>query len=279
MCTRTMAGHAYRSWVISFIIWITASGAVFAVEWFYVTTIIRSSSELFIFINALTLAASLGSRQYCVMRKRTGSGPSDWRIQSAILDDALSRQYSEEGHNILGREIEIYRIFDQHFSRALSPAFSIRGKTPRIFVFGSFFASLDQDEREALIIHELGHYLYRDLTVTYLLTLLFTISLGGLLITFALVLLFGGINQFLTHILISFSAVSFSFLIALQWHLAGQEYRADRLAVELKNENKSIKGVLQKSCSYLRMHFSQNKLRRIETLCLKRLKHLRDHGH
>jgi Zn-dependent protease with chaperone function len=208
------------------------------------------------------------------MRKRTGSGPSDWRIQSAILDDALSRQYSEEGHNILGRDIEFYRIFDQHFSRASSPAFSIRGKTPRIFVFGSFFASLDQDERKALIIHELGHYLYRDLTVTYLLALLFTISLGGLIITLALVLLFSGIDQFLTYILISFSAISLTLLTALRWHLAGQEYRADRLVVEFQDENKSIKGVLEKSCSYLRMHLSQNKLRRIEALCLKRLKHL-----
>ncbi len=275
----TQTKESFRSWAISFIIWITASGAVFAVEWFYVTTIISSSSELFIFINALTLAASLGSRQYFVVRKRTGSGPSDWRIQGAIFDDALSRQYSEEGHNILGRDIEIYRIFDQHFSRASSPAFSIRGKTPRIFVFSSFFASLNQDERKALIIHELSHYLYRDLTVTYLLALLFTISLGGLLITLALVLLFSGIDQFLIYILISFSAISLTLLIALRWHLAGQEYRADRLTVELQDENRSIKGVLEKSCSYLRTHLSQNKLRRIEALCLKRLKHLGVHGH
>ena len=275
----TQTKESLRSWAISFIIWITASGAVFAVEWFYVTTIISSSSELFIFINALTLAISLGSRQYFVVRKRTGSRPSEWRIHGAIFDDALSRQYSEEEHNILGRDIEIYRIFDQHFSRASSPAYSIRGKTPRIFVYGSFFASLNQDERKALIIHELSHYLYRDLTVTYLLALFFSISLGGLLITLALVLLFSGISQFLTYILISFSAISFTLLIALQWHLAGQEYRADRLTVELQDENKSIKGVLEKSCSYLRMHFSQNKLRRIEALCLKRLKHLGVHGH
>ncbi|MEM0135525.1 MAG: M48 family metalloprotease [Thermoplasmatales archaeon] len=262
-----------KSWAIPFIIWITASSAVFAVEWIYVSPIIGSRSESFIILNALTLAASLGLRQYFIAKKHTRSESSDRRARGAILDSDLSKQYSEEGRKILGRDLEIYRIFDQRFSKSSSPAFSIMGKTPRIFVSGAFFGDLNSDERRALIVHEIGHYLHKDFSLTYLLTLLFALSIGSFFITLT-VTIFNGLNQLDIGLLLSFIIASIPLLLALRLHLLRQEYRADKFVIKVIKDSNAIKVVIKKSYSYAKLHRNGMELRKMEKSLNRRLKHL-----
>ncbi len=250
-----------------------ASSAVLAVEWIYVSPIIGSNSESFIILNALTLASSLGLRQYFIAKKYTRNKSSDRRVRGAILDSDLSRQYSEEGRKFLGRDLEIYRIFDQQLSKPLSPAFSIMGKTPRIFVSGSFFGELNSDERRALIVHEIGHYLHKDFSLTYLLTLLFVLSIGSFFITLTLTI-FNGLNQLDIGLLLSFITASFTILFALKLHFLRQEYRADRIVVKVINDSSGIREVIKKSYSYTKLHSSDRQLKRMEKSLNRRLKHL-----
>ena len=269
----SLTKKSLKSWAIPFIIWITASSVVFAVEWIYISPVIGLNSESFIFLNALTLAASLGLRQYFIATKYTRRGSLDYGVRGAILDSDLSRQYSEEGRKILGSDIEIYRIFDQHISKSPSPAFSIMGKNPRIFVAGSFFGDINSDERRALILHEIGHYVHKDFLLTYLLTLLFVISIGAFFIILALTI-FNGLNQLYIGLLLSFATFSLTLLIALRFHFLRQEYRADRFVVNVINDSSGIKEVIKRSYSYTKLHRSDRQLKRMQKCLNRRLRHL-----
>lgn len=269
----SLTKKSLKSWAIPFIIWITASSAVFAVEWIYVSPIIGLSSESFIILNALTLAASLGLRQYFIAKKYTRSESSDRRVRGAILDSNLSKRYSEEGRKFLGRDLEIYRIFDQQLSKSASPVFSIMGKNPRIFVSGSLFGDLNSDERRALIVHEIGHYLHKDFSLTYLLTLLFVLLIGSFFITLTMTI-FIGLNRLDIGLLLSFITASFTLLFALRLHFLRQEYRADRFVVKVINGSSGIREAIKKSYSYANIHSSGRQLKRMEKSLNRRLKHL-----
>ena len=255
-----------------FIILLLVSFALIVVEGIYL------NPQISAFLIPLTVAVFAGVGTYLgTKRRERKSGidriDMDRRVRGASKDTDLSKEYSKEAQRMLGKDIEVYRQLHRTPSMTWSPAFSIQGKTPRVVLSETFFFGLSPGEKRALIIHEICHYVHRDMTVTYMLMLLFVLSVGGLLISFVQGLLYG-MDDLIDMVIISFLLVSISLIGILKLHLIWQEYRSDKCAAMEMGEKDDIKVVIEKASEYARLHTNEEKHKRIGVLLARRLRHL-----
>ena len=217
------------------------------------------------------LAAYLGAKRREVIG--TGADSTGGKVKWAFKDDALSNEYSEESKRLMGKDIEVYRRLNDKYSKKWSPAFSVYGRTPKVILSEAFFFRLNCGEKRALMLHEIYHYVHRDMTITYLLALLFVISAGGFLISLIQVMLFG-MSELIYEIIVSFLLASIVFIGILKLHLEWQEYRSDKFAASEMGEKDDIKAVIKKASEYAKAYTEEEKNKRIEVLLVRRLRHL-----
>lgn len=230
------------------------------------------------FLIPLTVAIFAGTGAYLGNKRHerisgTGSDHMDKRIAGAFKDDELSEEYSKDGQRLLGKNVEVYRQLNGDLSRTWSPAFSLQGKTPKVVVSETFFFGLNPGERRALMVHEIYHYVNKDMVLTYLLTLLFVLSVGGTVISLVAGVLYGTYED--TYVLIgSFLLASIALIGILKFHLLWQEYEADKCTVRDVGGSEDIKAVIKKASEYAKIHTKEEKNKRIEVLLMRRLRHL-----
>ena len=263
------------TWVVYFIIWLSLLGFALYVEHFFYNTIYQYNKELALLTFPLTSAAFLAGRVYIIIKRRArGSKKSlSYKWAPVLYDDDLSKEYSQYARNFINRDIKIFRIIDTFHSRYFSPAYSIRGKIPRIYVLNDLFCSLDPEERKVLIFHEIGHYVRRDLSKAYILSWLIIIAIGCLLVYFAVTII-TGFSKDAILILTTLFIVSFVLAVLLKIYLIRQEYAADRFAIKITGKNDELRKVLEKSLNHAGKNSSPKKYARVERNIRLRLKRL-----
>ncbi|WP_148285711.1 M48 family metalloprotease [Ferroplasma acidarmanus] len=89
---------------------------------------------------------------------------------SAIIDYDLSKKYTALTKHITHVDLEVFK-FPEVNKTYRSPSFTPLGKQAKIFINENFFHSLDDSEREALVFHEIHHFIRKDAAKTYILAL------------------------------------------------------------------------------------------------------------
>ena len=260
------------SGVVYFILLLPVSFVLIVLEGVYL------NPQISAFLIPLTVAIFAGVGAYLGAKRREGKSGIDRdsigsRVRGVFKDDDLSKEYSKEAQRLLGKDMEVYRQLHDNPSKTWLSAFSIQGKIPRVILSETFFFGLSPGEKRALIIHEICHYVHKDLTFTYLLVLLFVISVAGFIISLVQGTLYG-VDKLIEILMISFLLVSISLIGILKLHLIWQEYRSDKCAAREMGEKDDIKAVIKKASEYARIHIEEEKHKRIEIQLMRRLRHL-----
>ncbi|MHB1811499.1 MAG: M48 family metallopeptidase [Thermoplasmataceae archaeon] len=262
--------------LVYFAIWLSLLGIALYTELFYYNAIYLYNKELALLTFPLTSAAFLAGRFYFIFKRKFKGTETGTHISrsGSYMDEDLSKEYSQYTRDFIKKNIEIFRILDTFHSKYISPTYSIRGQIPRIFVLSNFFYSLSPEERKTLIFHELGHYVRKDLSKSYILSWLIIITAGSLLIYFAVTVI-AGFSKDAIFILTTLFTISFFLVVLLKRHLIRQEYAADRYAIKITGKTDELKKVLEKSLNYANEHSSPKKYAKIERNIHLRLKRLR----
>ncbi len=235
-------------------------------------------SEISVFLIPMTVAlfsglgAYLGSRRSKMKNGVAGSNLGR-RVEGAFKDNDLSKEFSEEGQRILGKDVEIYRQVNGNPSKTWSPALSIHGRTPRIVLSETFFYGLNSGEKRAMIIHEIYHYAHKDMILTYLLTIILVSSVVAL-IAFLVYGILYGMSELIYSVIIFLLLLSFVIVVILKLHLVWQEYRSDMSATKEMGGNEQMKSVIKKASEYAKLHSKEDSHKRIQNQLDRRLKHL-----
>lgn len=178
----------------------------------------------------------------------------------AIIDYNLSKKYTAitEHHTHVDLEVFKFQALDRKH-RSLS--FTTLGVRPKIFVHERFFELLNDKEREALILHEIHHFIRRDVFKSYVLGTAVLIFTGISLLVLVKLFLSGW--QFLN---IVFAIVAVSGLVLatlfLKIHLWFRETSADIFAAKTMGTNIYMISVLEKAYEMMRQfhyHKERNK--------------------
>lgn len=228
------------------------------------------------FVFPLTTGVGGGLAGYLGAKLVLGYGSKNvdkYIIRGAVIDEYLSREYSNDSQRLTGKDPEIYRMLYPDPLRKWSPAFTVLGKNLRIVVSFDFFLRLQLGEKRALILHEIYHYIHKDLIFIYSLSLIFLLSI----VAFLVLVIYGvefGITGTLFMLFLIFISLSIGAIILLKVQLIWQEYRSDRCTAMDMKTNSDIKTAIVKASEYAKFQTSEKKYERIESLMKRRLKHL-----
>ncbi|MHB1637945.1 MAG: M48 family metallopeptidase [Thermoplasmataceae archaeon] len=189
-------------------------------------------------------------------------------------DESLSRKYSEKFKYISKYGVAIY-LFEN--TGKFPPAFiRISHHIPDIFVDERFFSYLDQADLETLILHELGHFTYRDNYKKRVLVNLFLLSLVFSVLSSVLIFILGFINQlfFIPVILVSISLLSFVLVLYIA---INSEFAADRFGATQKGNTNAMINLLTKIQEFVSIDkYSRAKKLRVKKQIDRRIKRLKD---
>jgi Zn-dependent protease with chaperone function len=201
---------------------------------------------------------------------------NNYSIKNLIMfeDESLSRKYSEKFMAISKDGVAIYSFEN---TGKFPPAFiRISHHIPDIFVDERFFSYLDQADLETLILHELGHFTYRDNYKKRVLVNLFLLSLVFSVLSSVLIFILGFINQlfFIPVILVSISLLSFVLVLYIA---INSEFAADRFAATQKGNTNAMINLLTKVQEFVSIDkYSRAKKLRVKKQIDRRIKRLKD---
>ena len=201
-------------------------------------------------------------------------------LKYTILDSDLTRKYYSYSRKV-GKNIDIYKsIKDDKIEKLrFTPAFSFSlNKKYNIILSSEFFNNIDNDEKNALILHEIGHFVqYKNERFIKLLisfALLFIVALIGILgIMFST-------YSFLFTIIAIISLVALIFLYLLKSNILGYlskfEITADNFAVQESNNKNALISLLLDSLSYdlFEVDYNPTEIEQIKIHIDERLKKL-----
>lgn len=201
---------------------------------------------------------------------------NNYRIRNLVFfkDESLSRKYSEKFKAISKDGVAIYSFEN---AGKFPPAFiRISHHIPDIFVDGRFFSYLDQADLETLILHELGHFTYRDDYKKRVLVNLFLLSFVFSILSSVLIFILGFINQlfFIPVILVSISLLSFVLVLYIA---INSEFTADRFGATQKGNTNAMINLLMKIQEFVSIdNHSRAKKLRVKKQIDRRIKRLKD---
>ncbi|MGE9809919.1 M48 family metalloprotease [Ferroplasma acidiphilum] len=141
-----------------------------------------------------------------------------------------------------------------------SPVFTPLGKKPEIFIYEKLFYALDDNETEAIILHETYHFIKKDAFKRYLLALAILSLVGFSLLAFVAILL-SGLHLFI----IIFTIVVVSGLITtismLKINLVYGEISSDIFAAKTMKTNIYVISSLKKSLEIAEQAYPDKKKR------------------
>ncbi len=171
-----------------------------------------------------------------------------------VLDNGLTQKYSSYSKKF-GKNIDIYKSIDDDNINKLryTPAFSFMlGNKYNIIISSEFLKSIDNEEKNALILHEIGHLAqYKNeslirFIISFLLILVLS-SLGVIGIIFKS-------DLFLFSIIALLSFVILIFMILIKPdifnYLSKYEKLADNFALKESNNKKALISLLLAALSY-----------------------------
>lgn len=169
---------------------------------------------------------------------------------SAMIDYNLSKKYTNITKHLTHVDLELF-MFQTLDRRHRSLSFTTLGVKPKIFIHEGFFNLLNDNEREALILHEIHHFIRKDVFKSYVLGTAILIFIG--ISTLALMgLILSGV-YFLNIIfaLVALSGLALSTLV-LKIHLWFREPSADIFSAKTMETNTYIISVLEKASELMR---------------------------
>ena len=186
-------------------------------------------------------------------------------IYESEIDSELSKYYSEKYNDIIKCYIYVYKFNDinNHIIRKPSPVFSKAKKAFRIFINEKFWQTLEDNQRDALILHEIGHYAKNDEKNIYFMSIIFLLALSGIILGIVNYVL---ARTFILSFVIVLTLVSIMLLdfIGLKIYLIKNEIRADRFALNNGVTRDVMKSALQKALTFASKNipvYTQNRLK------------------
>ena len=134
----------------------------------------------------------------------------------------------------------------------------------------NFFNTLSSQERDALILHELGHAIHKDNLIIYTIASLFWISMASGILS---ILVYHFVNPGIIFIYITllFIIILFLSVIILKLLLPIQQYAADRYALSNGVEKNILIDALEKSFKYADMHSVPKRSKKHSNMLKKRI--------
>lgn len=175
---------------------------------------------------------------------------------NAIMNNELSKRYTALTEEFAGVPVEIFKF--PTLGKHTSPAFIHIGKNPSIFIYENFFHNLDDDEREALILHEIYHFIKKNGIKTYILQSIMA-TLGGIFLFSLVVLLTSGFHFFIFNFAIAALSGSVIVLLIRIMYSIQKEKSADKFAAQKMGTNVPIISVVKKAYRIVIQYHPKNR--------------------
>jgi len=241
-----------------FLIWGTISLIILGMEWLlqYYFHILNLTPLYFEFLFLLTFMGLYIFRAV-VRNNPIKKENMDIAIRlNAILDSGLSKRYTALTEHFTHVPVEIYKF--PALGKYISPAFMHIGKNPAIFIYENFFNNLDDNEREALVLHEIYHFIKKDGLKTYIFqSIMYT--LGGVFLFSLVVLLLSGFHFFIYIFAIVALSGSVIVLLILIMRFIYKEKSADTFAAKTMGTNIPVISVVNKAYGIVIQHHPNNR--------------------
>jgi len=186
---------------------------------------------------------------------------------NAIIDYDLSKKYTALTKHITHIDLEIFK-FPALNKMYRSPSFTPLGKQAKIFINENFFDALDDNEREALVFHEIHHVIRKDASKTYILALTILLMVAVSLIVLIQFWLSGFHFLFIISVIVALSSIVIVILI-LKLHLIYSEISADTFAAQTMGTIIPVISTLKKALEIV-IQYYPDKRKRYNSIYLRR---------
>lgn len=194
----------------------------------------------------------------------------DHRRLNSDLDTDMSRKYSDIFRDLAMERINIF-LFDN--TGRQSPAFIIpRSRIPNIYIDRRAMSYLNESELNALVLHELGHYVNKKEKRKFQYSWAFVLSLLFSPLSFSVLINFS-VPKIMYLIPVGFLLISLIFLLILRLNLNHLQESADKFALMQSGDRESMVSMMEKLVELSKRTFDNpRKLRRVSREMDRRIK-------
>lgn len=230
-----------------------------------------------LFLNAISFSLSILAIWIVVYHGSRNDDLFD-EPRYADKDEDLSELYKNKfgGMEFNGKPLGTVDVYIFYFTGFVnkSPVALYRSRTPKILIKSDFLEYVDADELDALILHELGHYMSKWGRTSKKYTLLFLLAFVTILFSGISILLYGQFVSILTVTIIGFSILLVVLYFSFAAILGREEVNCDLFSVKFLKKD-SISSALNKMLEYAGKELSKRRFSTTANRMEKRLAKLR----
>ena len=255
------------------IIFVTISSSIFLGEYLSFVDILRIPLNTSVYVLFTSMLLWAGGYLYHIVTKSTMLRIYSDLFTTPNKDELLFPNFSRKYVSVIGIPVEIYAINHPSTMRFTSPVFSMTVNGPKIFVNKNFITNLDENTMEAVLLHELGHLVYKDQSTA--MKLMLTLYLCVIETTSAAVFFTIVRDSFFFAFMLMSTIITTIISIKLVAKLLVKEYRADKFAATLAGGAEPVISAINETYEFIyRKEFflGNQKLKKMQK---RRLKHLK----
>jgi len=240
-----------------YIIWGTTGITIFGIESLFGFYFNLWNYIPYLILLFATLPVWLSYRDIVINKQR-----NDITLKlNATINYNLSKKYTDVMKKLIHTDLEIFE-FPALSIRYQSTAFTHFAKKPGIFIYEGLLKTLNDNEIEAVILHEIHHFIKKDGLKRYISGIAIIILIAISILAFVISIVSGSLLNFFTIVFeIAVLLCLFIFMIILKLNLVYSEISADTFAAKTMGTNIYVLSAIKKAFEISEQYFPDKKKR------------------